>query len=220
LGLERCRARIQAGHELNPNYGTAHQWYAVHLALRGRYSEAIAEIKQAQKIDPLSLVINMNAGWVFYFARQYDEAVEQCRKTLELDPNFAPGHWMLGQAYRQKGMYEEAIAEFQKAVALFRGDPMQLAVLGHGYAVAGKRSEAQKIINELTELSKRRYFPPYFIALIYVGLGDKNKAFELLEKVFAERSANLTVLQAEPMFDPVRSDPRFQDLLRRVGLTP
>jgi TolB-like protein/Flp pilus assembly protein TadD len=206
--------------ELNPNYGTAHQWYAVHLAVRGRYPEAIAEIKQAQKVDPLSLVINMNAGWVFYFARQYDEAVGQCRKTLELDPNFAPGHWMLGQAYRQKGMHEEAIAEFQKAVALFEGDPIQLAVLGHGYAVAGKRSEAQKIIKELTELSKQRYFPPYFIALIYVGLDDKDQAFELLEKAFAERSANLTVLQAEPMFDPVRSDARFQDLLRRVGFAP
>ncbi len=204
--------------ELNPNYATAHQWYAVHLAVRGRYPEAIAEIKQAQEVDPLSLVINMNVGWVFYFARQYDEAAEQCRKTLELDPNFPAAHWMLGQAYRQKGMHEEAIAEFQKAVALSRGDPTQVAALGHGFAVARKRAEAEKILNELKKLSKRRYFPTYFIALIYVGLDDKNQAFEWLEKAFAERSANLTVLKAEPMFDPLRSDAPFQDLLRRVGL--
>ena len=206
--------------ELNPNYATAHQWYAQHLAVRGRYPEAITEIKQAQEVDPLSLVINMNVGWVFYIGRQYDEAVEQCRKTLELDPNFPPAHWMLGQAYRQKGMYEEAIAEFQKAVALSQGDPVQVAGLGHGFAVARKRAEAQKILNELKELSKRRYFPPYFIALIYVGLDDKNQAFEWLEKAFAERSANLTVLKAEPMFDPLRSDAHFQDLLRRVSTTP
>jgi TolB-like protein/Flp pilus assembly protein TadD len=206
--------------ELNPNYATAHQWYALHLAVRGRYAEAIAEIKLAQELDPLSLIINTNVGWVFYFARQYNEAVEQCRKTLELDPNFAAAHWMLGQAYRQKDMYEEAIAEFQKAVSLSQGGPVQVAVLGHGYAVAGQRSEAQKILNELKELSKRRYFPPYFIALIYVGLDDKNQAFAWLEKAFVERSANLTVLPAEPMFDPIRSDPRFQDLLRRVGLKP
>jgi TolB-like protein/Flp pilus assembly protein TadD len=204
--------------ELNPNYATAHQWYAVHLAVRGRYAEAIAEIKQAQGLDPLSLVINMNVGWVFYFARQYDEAVEQCRKTLELDPNFPAAHWMLGQAYRQKGVYDEAIAEFQKALDLSGGDPTALAALGHGYAVAGKRSEAEKILNELKELSKRRYFPQYFIALIYVGLDNKNQAFESLEKAFAERSANLTVLKAEPMFDPLRSDARFQALLQRVGL--
>ena len=118
-----------------------------------------------------------------------------------------------------KGMYEEAIAEFQKSIEL-SDDPVRRAVLGHAYAVAGRRGEAQKVINELKDLSKRRYFPPYYIALIYVGLGDKNQALEWLEKAFAERSANLTVLKAEPMFDPIRSDPRFQDLLRRVGLTP
>ena len=205
--------------ELNSNYATAHQWYGQHLAVRGRHTEAVAEIKQAQELDPLSLIINMNVGWVFYLAREYDEAAEQCRKTLELDPNFAPTHWMLGQAFRQKGMYEEAIAEFQKSIEL-SDDPVRRAVLGHAYAVAGRRGEAQKVINELKDLSKRRYFPPYYIALIYVGLGDKNQALEWLEKAFAERSANLTVLKAEPMFDPIRSDPRFQDLLRRVGLTP
>jgi len=206
--------------ELNPNYATAHQWYGLNLAVMERYPEAIAEIKQAQELDPLSLIINMNAGWFLYFARQYDEAIEQCQKTLELDPNFAGTHWMLGQAYRQKRMYQEAIAEFQKAIGLSEGDPIRRAVLGHAYAVAGKRGEAEKIISELKELSKQRYFPPYFIALIYVGLDDKDHAFEWLEKAFAERSAGLIYLKVEPMFDPVRSDPRFHDLLRRVGFAP
>lgn len=206
--------------ELDPNYATAHQWYAVHLAVNGRYPEAIAEIKRAQELDPLSLIINMNVGWVFYFARQYDETLEQCQKTLELDANFALTHWLIGQAYCEKKMYEEAIAEFQKAVALSGNDPIQIAILGHGYAVAGRPGEAQKVINELLELSRQKYFPPYFIALIYAGLGEKDTAFTWLEKVFAERSADLTVLKAEPMFDPLRSDPRFQDLLRRVGLSP
>jgi TolB-like protein/Flp pilus assembly protein TadD/class 3 adenylate cyclase len=201
--------------ELNPNYATAHQFYGVHLAVTGRHQEAMAEIKQAQQLDPLSLIINVNVAWIFYFARQYDQAVVQCEKTLELDPNFAGTHWMRGQAYRQKGIYEKAIAEFQKAASLSKSDAVLIAVLGHAYAVAGKRGEAQKVINELKELSKRRYFPAYFIALIYVGLDDKDQAFEWLEKAFAERS-ELTFLKAEPMFDPIRSDARFQDLVRRV----
>lgn len=203
--------------ELSPHYATAHQWYAVHLAVRGSHQKAVAEIKQALELDPLSLIINTNVAWVFYFARQYDEVVEQSQKTLELDPNFVSAHWMLGQGYRQKGMHDKAIAEFQRAVQL-SPDPNHVADLGHAYAVAGRRAEAQKIVNELRELSKRRYFPPYFIALIYVGLDDKNQAFEWLEKAFAERSANLTVLKAEPMFDPIRDDPRFQALLQRIGL--
>ena len=205
--------------ELNPKYATAHQWYGELLAVTERYPEAIAQIKQAQELDPLSLIINVNISWFFYFARQYDNALEQCRKTLDLDPNFAATHWMLGQAYRQKGMYEEAIAEFQKEV-VSRGDPVDTAVLGHAYAVAGKRAEAEKILKELTELSKDRYVSPYFIALIYVGLNDKDEAFDWLEKAFAERSAGMVYLKVEPMFDPIRSDPRFQGLLRRVGLTP
>ena len=205
--------------ELNPKYATAHQWYGELLAVTERYPEAIAQIKQAQELDPLSLIINVNISWFFYFARQYDDALEQGRKTLDLEPNFASTHWMLGQAYRQKGMYEEAIAEFQKEV-VSRGDPVDTAVLGHAYAVAGNRAEAEKILKELTDLSKDRYVSPYFIALIYVGLNDKDEAFDRLEKAFAERSAGMVFLKVEPMFDPIRSDPRFQDLLRRVGLTP
>jgi TolB-like protein/class 3 adenylate cyclase/Flp pilus assembly protein TadD len=206
--------------ELSPNYATAHQWYALHLVVAEKYAEAIAEMKQAQELDPLSLIISTNVAWAFYFAREYDQMIEECQKGLELDPNFAGSHWILGQGYRQKGMYDEAIAEFQKAIDLSERDPVRVAVLGHAYAVAGKREEALKIINELTERSKQRYFPPYFIALIYTGLNANDEAFAWLEKAFAERSAGLIFLKAEPMFDPIRSDPRFQDLLRRAGLTP
>jgi TolB-like protein/class 3 adenylate cyclase/Tfp pilus assembly protein PilF len=202
--------------ELSPNYATAHHWYALHLAITQRFPECFVEIKRAQELDPFSLIINMNTGWFLYFARQYDEALTQCLKVLELDSNFPGIHWMLGQVYRQKGLHEKAIAEFQKVVQLASGDPVQLAVLGHAYAVAGKREEAQKTINELNEISQRRYVPAYFIALIYVGLDDKDQAFAWLEKAFVERSAGMVFIKVEPMFDPVRPDPRFQDLVRRV----
>jgi len=202
--------------ELNPNYGTAHQGYALNLAVRQSYLEAIAQIKKAQEVDPLSLIINTTVAWVFYFARQYDEMIDQCHKTLELDPNFPSTHWILGQAYRQKGIYDKAIAEFQKAVELSDEDPVRIAMLGHAYAVAGKRGEAQKIISHLQEVSKRRYLPAYFIALIYVGLNDNDEAFKWLEKAFAERSAGLIFLKAEPMFDLIRGDPRFETLVQKV----
>jgi TolB-like protein/class 3 adenylate cyclase len=218
--LDGAQRDYKRGIELNPNYAIAHQWYGLHCALRERFPEAIAEIKRAQELDPLSLIINMNVAWSFYFARQYDEALEQSQKALELDPNFPPARWMLGHAYRQKGIYDKAIAEFQSGLQLSGGDPLRVAVLGHAYAVAGKRAEAEKVINDLTEISKQRYFPPYFIALIYVGLNDKDQAFVWLEKAFAEHSSGMTYLKVEPMFDPIRSDPRFQDLLRRVGFTP
>jgi TolB-like protein/Tfp pilus assembly protein PilF len=214
--LAGAEKEFQQAIELNPNYATAHQGYALNLAVRQRYLEAIAEIKKAQEVDPLSLIINTTVAWVLYFARQYDEMIEQCHKTLELDPNFPSTHWVLGQAYRQKRMYEKAIVEFQKAVDLSGEDPVRIAVLGHAYAVAGQRGEAQKIIEELGEISKHRYFPPYFIALIYVGLNDQDQAFAWLESAFVERSAGLIFLKTEPMFDPVRSDPRFQALLRKV----
>jgi tetratricopeptide (TPR) repeat protein len=173
-------------------------------------------MQKARELDPLSVIINMNLAWVFYFNRQYDEAIAQGQKTLELDPNYYATHWIVGQGYRQKGMHEEAIAEFQKSVNLSGGHPIYRAALGHAYAVAGRRDDAVKIINELKDLSTRTYFPPYFIALIYVGLGDADQAFGWLKQAFTERSPGITFLRAEPMFDPIRSDPRFRDLLRRA----
>ncbi|MFY9531170.1 MAG: protein kinase [Candidatus Acidiferrales bacterium] len=206
--------------ELNPGYAVTHHWYAECLAGMGQYSEALAEIKQARELDPLSLIISSVAGWILYFDRQDDQAIAQFRRTLELDPNFWVVHWTLGRAYEQKAMFAEAIAEIQKAIDLSEGSPLSLAALGHANAVSGQRAEALKVLDELTELSKRRYISPYGIAAIHAGLGEKDEAFMWLEKAYEERSGWLIWLRAEPISDPLRSDPRFQDLLHRIGLPP
>ena len=203
--------------ELNAKYATAHQWYALELAGMGRMDEAIREITRAQEIDPTSLIANVNAGWIFYHARQYDRAIEQMRKSLEMDPNFARGHWAISEPLEQKQQYEEAIAELQKARQLDE-TPITLALLGHVYAVTGKRNEAQKIIVELNEQSKRMYVDPYFLAQIHTALGDRDKAFQALEKAYEEHSSWLVWLKVEPKFDSLRSDPRFTNLVQRIGL--
>jgi serine/threonine-protein kinase len=214
LAAERGFQRALA---LNPSYAPAHHWYAEYLAAMGRVDEAIAEKKRARELDPLSLIINSSEGWVLYFARRYDQAIEQLQKALEMDPNFAVAHLWLGWAYEQKGMYEEAIREFQKAVTLFKGSTYPIASLGHAYAVSGKRGEALKLLNELKELSKRRYVSAYDLALVYAGLGEKDQAFKWLEKAYEERYGWITMLKLEPRFDPLRADPRFQSLLRRMN---
>ncbi|MGH9804964.1 MAG: winged helix-turn-helix domain-containing protein, partial [Candidatus Acidiferrales bacterium] len=204
--------------ELNPGYATGHHWYAFYLISQGRTEEAITEIKRAQELDPLSLIINTNVGIILYFAREYDEAIRQLRSTLEMDPNFVSAHWGLAWPYGQKGMYEEAIAELTVAIRLAGDSPIFSAMLGHIYALAGKRAEAQKAIDRLSELSAQRYVSPFEIALVYIGLGENEGAFEWLEKAYHERSFWLVLLEVEPKFDPLRSDLRFQDLVRRLGL--
>ncbi len=202
--------------ELNPNYATAHHWYGMYLVRMGRFDEALSEIKQAQKLDPLSLIINADMGAPLFFARQYDQAIEQHRKTLEMDLNFPPTHLRLGAAYEQKGMYQEAIAEYQRAIELSGDNTKTSVVLGYAYAVSGRRAEAQKELDQLKEQSNS----PYDIAMIYTALGDKEQAFEWLEKAYEDRSGGLVFLKVDPGLDSLRSDPRFADLLRRVGLTP
>lgn len=205
--------------ELNPNYATAHHWYAIsYLTALGRHQEALAEMKRAHELDPLSLIINSAVGWAFYFARQYDRAIEQYQKTLELDPNFSVARAKLAWAYEQKSMYEEATAELQQAVNLSR-DRTWVASLGYTYAVSGKREETQKVVNKLKELSEQQHVPPYDIALIYAGLGDKDRAFEWLTRACEERSSWLVWLRVDPRFDSLHVDQRFTDLLRHVGLT-
>ncbi len=211
-----CRRAI----ELNPNYATAHQRYGLNLLWRGQFDEAAAEIKRAQELDPLSLILNTNVGEVFYFSRQYDRAIEQYRRALELDSSFFWAHERLGRAYAQKRMYEEAIAEFQKAITLAGAGPVMSGGLGYSYAVSGRRAEAQKLLDELKQLSKQHYVWPYDIATIYAGLGENEQAFKWFEKAYEERSGWVIYLKVEPMFDSLRSDPRFQDLMRRVGLPP
>ncbi len=204
--------------DLNPNYATAHHWYAEYLKQMGRHDEALGEIKRAQELDPRSLIVNTSVGWQYYFARQYDQAIEQYQMTLEMDPNFGPAHWGLGWAYDQKSMFAEAAAEFQRGINLSGGNPVYVAGLGHALAVGRQGEEAQKVLDELMELSKRLYVPPYFIAAIYTGLGDKARAFEWLEKAYEEHSSWLLYLRVDPRLDSLRSAPPFHDLLRRVGL--
>ncbi|MFY9583836.1 MAG: protein kinase [Candidatus Acidiferrales bacterium] len=206
--------------ELNPAYATARMFYSGYLMAIGRHQEALAESEKAQELDPLSLINNVNIALLFYFARQYDQVIEQCRKTLEMDPNFVVAHAWLGQTYLQKGMFQEAFKEFQTAIELSEGSPFYVAMLGHAYAVAEDIPEAQKLLDQLKKLSVGAYVSSYSIAEVYVGLGDRDKAFEWLQEAYEERSRALVFLRVEPRLDPLRSDPRFQDLLRRVGLPP
>jgi eukaryotic-like serine/threonine-protein kinase len=212
---------FQRAIELNPAYATAHQWYGLTLCQMGRLEEGITEEKRALELDPLSLVINRELGRAFYLARQYDQAIEQLRRTLEMDPNFVLAHASLGWAYVQKSMNKEGIAECEKELAISPGNPWALSGLGYAYAVTGRRAEAQKVLDKLSELSKQRYVPARFMAMIYGGLGEKDKAFELLEKSYEDRSLEIGAgIKLDPVYDPLRSDPRFQDLLRRMNLQP
>jgi serine/threonine-protein kinase len=202
--------------ELNPNYATAHQWYAIYLMSLGRFDEALAQARRAQDLDPLSLPINMTLGWVLLNARQYDQSVEQLLKTIEMDPSFLLAHHRLGLVYEQQGKYDKAIAEFRQVVDLSRAKPLGIAALAHAYALAGKRAEAQNSIAELLELSKKRFVSEASIAMVYIALGDKDQAFAWLAKADKARDALLARLKVDPRFDPLRSDPRFADLQRRL----
>ncbi|HEV8482186.1 MAG TPA: tetratricopeptide repeat protein, partial [Blastocatellia bacterium] len=205
--------------ELKPDYATAHQWYAIHyLTPTGQFEEAIQEMKRALDLEPTSLVMNTFLGATLYFAGRYDDAIEQCRKTIEMDSNFAVAHWHLGLAYEQKGMFDDAIAELQKAITLSGSSPLMIAALGHAYAKAGKSNEANRILNELQKLSAVRYVSSYEIAAIYVALGQMEPAFQRLERSYKERSFHLVNLKIRPEFAPLRPDPRFHDLVRRIGL--
>ena len=205
--------------ELNPNYATAHQEYANYLEGVARLDEAIAERKRAAELDPLIPFTVADVGYPFYYARQHDQAIEHFRRGLELDPNFFWGYLWIGQAYIEKRMYNEAIAEIEKAIALSADNTRTIATLGYAYGVSGKRGEAQKVLDQLKQRSEQSYVSPYFIALVYTGLGDKDQAFEWLEKAYNERHPYLAFFKVEPVFDTLRSDPRFADLLRRIGLS-
>jgi adenylate cyclase len=204
---------------LNSNYAPAHQYYADLLKALGHFDEALVQMRQALELDPLNLAINTGIGHVLYLSRQFDRAIEQYGKTLRMDPNFLQTRLWFGRPYLQKGMYSEAIEELKQAVALSSGSTMSLAVLGHAYASAGQKDKALEILNELMERSKETYLPSYWIALVYIGLGDKDRAFEWLERAYEDRSSWLVWMKVEPRFDSLRSDPRFDAFLERMGLT-
>jgi len=203
---------------LKPSYAHAHGLYSEYLSNVGRHEESISEANLAQTLDPASSTSIGRVGMSYYFAGQYDRALEQFRRALELDPDDHVAHFDTALVYERRGRYEEALAETHKAIALGMKDA--LAVTGHIYAVSGRRREAQQVLAELDRLSKREHVPAFHRAFIYIGLGDKERAFEWLEKAYTDREWYLWLLNQERGVDPIRADPRFQDLLRRVGLAP
>jgi serine/threonine-protein kinase len=204
--------------EINPNYATAHQWYGEFLGRLGRIDESLAERKVALTLDPLSPIIRSELGYSYVEARQYDRAVEEFRNATELYPDFSPAHCFLSLAYQYSGLYDEALAECRRAIDLGKSDHFLLLQLAHILAISGKRAESRQLLAEITNEPKNRYFPPTHIATVYVALGDKERAFEWLEKAYKERDWGLVGIRVYPEFDAVRSDPRFADLLQRMNL--
>jgi TolB-like protein/DNA-binding winged helix-turn-helix (wHTH) protein/Tfp pilus assembly protein PilF len=207
---------FQRAIELNPGYATAHHWYAWHLSLLGRFDEAIVEMKKAENLDPLSLIINADLAELLDLAHSYDESIRQSRKTIEMDPNFGLAHNQLAQAYLQKHMYDEAVGEFQEAVKLSGDSPTCIANLARAYVASGMRSEAINLLGDLKKRSNPGYSNASEIAMIYASLGDRDQAMNWLEKGYEERFNPGVLLR--PGFDPLRSDPRFQNLVHRIGL--
>jgi len=207
--------------ELNPNYPTAHQWYSEYLLVMGRLDESKAEIKRAQRLDPLSLTINATLGLTLYFQRQYDQAIEQLRNTLEMDPNFRLAHKFIDLAYVQTGRYEEAITEKAKILAATSAEEEQIATaLRKAYAVSGERGVWQKTLDLLKQTPKTDFELPFGMAVAYLHLADKDRAFEWFQKAADVGHPGMYTIKVDPQFDSLRSDPRYADLLRRVGLTP
>jgi tetratricopeptide (TPR) repeat protein len=214
--LDSAGKEFRRAIELNPGYATAHHWYAWHLSVLGRYEEALVEMRKAENLDPLSLIIKADLAELLVIAHFYDESIRESLKTIEMDPSFALAHNQLGQAYLQENMNDEAVAELQKAVLLSGDSPTCIANLARAYATSGKRGEAVKLLSELKKHSIPNYSDASDIAGIYAALGDTDQAMSWLEKAYEERFNPSVLLR--PGFDPLRSDPRYKDLERRVGL--
>jgi serine/threonine protein kinase/Flp pilus assembly protein TadD len=215
---QSAEREYQLAIEMNPNYATAHHWYGIFLSSLARFDAAEPQLRKALELDPLSLIINTGLGRMYCGARRYDEALEQLKRTLEIEPNFAEAHFQLALAYEGKRMYAEAAKAFQTSVELFE-DPTMKGWVAREYAVAGKHDEAQKILEELQTLAKQQYVSPYMIAIGYAALGDRNQAYEWLNRVADEKSYYVVWLKVDPIWDSFRAEPRFQDMLRRVGFS-
>jgi len=214
----RAEQEFRRAIELNPNYANAHQWYSYYLSAMGRFPEAMAEATRAQQIDPLSLSVNTTLVGRARDLGEYAHAVDLSRRTLEMDANFVPAHIALGSVYEVQGMWAQAINEYQKAVELSKNSPPALASLGHAYAVAGQQNQARTILGGLRQASRSRYVSAFDMAVVSAGMGDNDGAFQWLEKAYAERESQMAFLNVTRRLDPVRSDPRFADLLHRMGL--
>jgi TolB-like protein/DNA-binding winged helix-turn-helix (wHTH) protein/tetratricopeptide (TPR) repeat protein len=202
--------------KLNPSYATAYQRYSLYLSAMGRSAESFEQINRARQLDPLSISINFSLGWRYYMAHQYDRALEQLRNTLEMDPNYALAHLVLGETYQQRGDHQQAVDQLQMATTISPSSPLMLAGLGHAFAVAKRTPEARAILNQLLEESKKQYVAPFYIAQVYAGLGENEKAMDWLEKAYDDRSNGLVFLKVDPELDPLRSSPRFKDLQRKM----
>jgi len=203
--------------ELNPNNALGHREHADFLSALGRTGDAMDEIHRAQELDPLSLVVRAEVAWILYMAKDYARSIEQSLKTLEMEPEFPSAHYTLGLALEQMGRYEEAITAFGKARDLSEANSLTLACLGHAYALAGRRDGAITILEELKKPSEQRYISPYSLAIVYTGLGEKDLGIEWLGKALEAHDVWLVWLKRDPRLDPLRSDPRFPDLLRRMN---
>ena len=204
--------------ELNPSYATAYQRYSLYLMALGHAQESLAQMNRARDLDPLSISTNFSLGWRLYMGRQYDQAIEQLSNTLDMDPSFTLPRMVLGQAYEQKGAYPQAIAELQKAVSISHDSPPMLGALGHAYGLAGMRPEAERVLSQLTEQTQKKYVSPFYVALVYAGLHENKQALDWLEKAYADHANAIIFLKVDPALSGLRSEPRFQDLLRRLAL--
>ena len=213
----QANREFQRAIELNPNYATGHQQYGNNtLSALGRFDEAIAEGKRAVELDPLSLVMNADLGVNYVYARRYDDAIAQLRKTVDLDPGYYFAHINLGQALEMKGAGDSAIAEYHKAREL-NDDPAVLGYLARVYGLSENKREAEKILDQLKELSKQRYVSAYSFALVYIGLGEKDEALRWLEKSYDDRAgSDVGWIRVDPLLDPLRGDPRFEALAEKI----
>jgi tetratricopeptide (TPR) repeat protein len=216
----RAEADFRRAIELSPGSAVAHARYGYLLMLAGRLDEALARMRHAQRLDPLSLIITANVGYVLYFMGDDDQAVEQFRAALAMDADFPSAHYYLGLVYDRQARYDEAVAAFQKAIALSKGTPGDLNALGHAYAAAGRTAEARAVLDELVRLSRGRYVPPFFIGFSHLALGEADEGFEWLERAYRERDFYMIYLRVDPRLEPIRSDPRYGDLVRRMDGDP
>ena len=213
---DESEAEFKHALDLDPVQADTYHWYALALTAVGKLDEAVAAMKRAEQLDPLSARVSADLGMAYYGARQYDRAIEQERKTLRLEPEFATSYWIMGMSNEQKGALADATAAYERALKLRPGSPNYLASLARSYALAGKTSEARRVLNGL--LHSPQPVSPFFIALVYTATGQKDSAFRWLDSSIVERSGSVRYLKIEPRLDPLRSDPRFNELLLRVGL--
>ncbi|MBI3679470.1 MAG: winged helix-turn-helix domain-containing protein [Acidobacteria bacterium] len=209
---------FQRATRLNPSYASAHLWYSHYLSMRKRPDEALREVKLAHQLDPLSPIIQTQIGWTLQHAGRYDEAIQELRKVLETDPDYLWALWRIGSCYASKGMFQEGIDALEKAATLSGRSPSILGTLAETYGLAGRKGEARTLLNELAALSRQRYVPAIAFAHAYAGLGDSERVFEWLEKAYQQREQGIAYLAVWKEHGPFRSDPRFDALIRRVGL--